>query len=273
MGTGMKTKIVTTVFAAATSVLSLMLTPAKSAVQPHLLYATSGAGTELVAFNLEERTTRTIGGIGIPFSLSLAFCPPGGLVPYTMTNTFGSAQLATINLETGAATPIGLPLGQQLNIMGMTCSREGTLYALGDSDPADRDFNSLYTVNRESGLATRIGATGVQLSTEEDPFFGFFMALAFAPDGTLYGANDIALYRINPSTGYATKIVDFAGVTQPPSVMGLAIDSLGNFYVADFVPMPPGSRVYRVDTSSGEATPILNTGLGYVHNIAFRVPF
>lgn len=273
MGTGTKAKIITAIFAAVTLVLSVALISAKPAVQPHLLYGTAGAGTELVAFDLEEKTTKSIGGTGIPFSLSLAFCPPGGLVPYTMTNTFGSAQLATINLETGAATPIGLPLGQQLNIMGMTCSRDGTLYAVGDSNPADPDFNSLYTVNRESGLATRLGPTGVQLSTEEDPFFGFFMALAFARDGALYGANDIALYRINPSTGYATKIVDFAGVTQPPSVMGLAIDSLGNFYLADFVPMPPGSRVYKVDTSSGDATPILNTGLGYVHNIAFRVPF
>ncbi len=96
------------------------------------------------------------------------------------------------------------------------------------------------------------------------------MALAFAPDGTLYGATDVALYSFNTSTGFATKIVDFVGVTQPPLVMGLAIDSAGTFYIADYV---PGSRVYTVDTTTGAATPILKTGLAFVHNIAFRVPF
>ncbi len=55
-------------------------------------------------------------------------------------------------------------------------------------------------------------------------------------------------------------------VTPPPSVMGLAIDSCGNFCIADFVQK---SRIYKVDTTTGVATPILNTGLDYVHNIAF----
>jgi hypothetical protein len=85
----------------------------------------------------------------------------------------------------------------------------------------------------------------------------------------LYGANVFALFKIDPNTGLATKVVDFGGPAFG-NVMGLAIDSRGNFYVADFV---PGSSIYVVDTTTGVATPILNTDKDFVHNIAFRVPF
>jgi DNA-binding beta-propeller fold protein YncE len=276
METGLRPTIVTAFFASVALLLALVSTPAKSAVQPKPLYAMDTSNNTLVAFDLETQTLiGTPRNIGLQ-SLALAFCPSGGLVPYTITNPFfpGKAQLATINLAAGAPTLVGSPLpltasGQALDIMGMTCSRQGTLYAIGDFDPTDPDFNSLYTIDRQTGQPTRIGSTGVQVPAGEDFGLGFFMALAFAPDGTLYGANDFALYRIDPSTGYASKIVDFVGVTQPPSVMGLAIDSRGIFYVAD---EQPASRVYTVDTTTGVATPILNPGLT-VHNIAFRVPF
>jgi hypothetical protein len=274
MKTGMKPKIVVVFFASATLLISLALTPAKSAVEPSLLYATAGVGTELVAFNLENKTTGTIGGIGFPFSLSLGFCPSGGLVPYTITNTFGSAHLAILNLGTGAAALVGSPLGQALDIMGMTCSREGTLYAIGDSNPADPDFNSLYTVNRQTGLPSLVGSTGVLDPSDPSGFSGFLMALAFAPDGKLYGVNSAStLFSIDTSTGKATKVVDLvhsASAAPLVGVMGLAIDSGGNFYVADFA---PHSNIYVVDTTRGVATPIVNTGLAFVHNIAFRVPF
>jgi hypothetical protein len=92
------------------------------------------------------------------------------------------------------------------------------------------------------------------------------MALDFAPDGTLYGANTSALYTIDPSTGHATKVVDFAGVTM---VMGLAIGKDWNFYVSDYVAQ---SSIWEVDVATGAATPVLNSGLAKVHNIAFKAP-
>jgi len=218
-----------------------------------------------VAFSLEANRGRVVGDIGFPYSLALAFCPPSG-VRYTIANTFdpSKAQLATLNLGTGAATLVGSPLGQALNIMGMTCSPDGTLYVVGQTNPASSDFNSLYVVDRVTGLASRIGPTGVKDGTLA--FSGFFMALAFAPDGTLYGANVSALFRINPSTGEATKVLDFTGVTM---VMGLAIDSDWNFYLSDFVTR---SSIYSLNVSTGVATPILDTGMGHVHNIAFKTP-
>jgi DNA-binding beta-propeller fold protein YncE len=210
---------------------------------------------------------RVIGSTGFPFSAALALCPPEGEdrqreVAYTITNTFATAQLAKLDLGTGAATLVGSPLGQALAIMGMTCSPDGTLYGIGQVDPTNVDFNSLYTVDRESGLASRIGSTGVNDQTLG--FSGFLMALAFAPDETLYAVNEGTLFRIDRFTGKATKVVDLVGVGM---VMGLAIDEDGKFYVADYV---PGSKIYTLDLSTGFATPILNTGLDFVHNIEFK---
>jgi hypothetical protein len=195
--------------------LSLMFTPARSAEQPSLLYATAEAGTKLIAISQEATRVRDIGEIGFPASLALAFCPPGE-VPYTITNMGDAttAQLATLNLGTGAATLVGSPLGQALTIMGMTCSPHGTLYAIGQADPTKLDFNSLYTVDRETGLASRIGPTNVLDPLQSHA--GFLMYLAFAPDGkTLYGANTGTLFRVDTSTGLATKVVDFARQSPP----------------------------------------------------------
>lgn len=246
--------------------LSLASTPARAAEDPSLLYATAEAGTKLVALNLDAKKVRVIGDTGIPWSIALAFCPEGK-GPYTIANTFdpAAAQLATLSLGRGAAKLVGSPLGQQLDIMGMTCSPDGTLLVVGKSHSANPDFNSLYAVDRETGLASRIGATGVLDPSDPSGFSGFLMALAFAPDGTLYGVNTNSLFSIDPSTGQATKVVDFVGV---PVVMGLAIDSDGNFYVSNF--LPPPSTIYTVNVATGVATPTLNTGLPMVHNIAFK---
>lgn len=270
-------RIITAFLAGVSLVFSLTSTSAKSAVQPSPLYAIDANDNVLAAFSLKAQTVTLIGPIGLGAPLALAFCPPGGLVPYTITNPFDPdlAQLATLNLHTGAATLVGspLPAGQTLDIMGMTCSRNGTLYAIGQFDTASPDFNSLFTVDRETGQATRIGSTGVLDSSDASGASGFLMALAFAPNGELYGVNSAStLFRIDKSTGTATKIVDLytAPATPLVGVMGLAIDSRGTFYVADFV---PGSHIYKVDTTAGLVTPILNTGLSFVHNIAFKIPF
>jgi DNA-binding beta-propeller fold protein YncE len=224
----------------------------------------------LITANLEAVKVKVIGSTGFPFSAALALCPSEGedrhgVVAYTIINTFAAtAQLAKLDLDTGAATLVGSPHGQGLAIMGMTCSPNGTLYAIGEDNPTNIDFNSLYIVDRESGFASRVGSTGVNDNTLG--FSGFLMALAFAhdEDETLYGVNDGTLFRVDRHSGKATKVVNLVGVG---NVMGLAIDEDGKFYVADYV---PGSKIYSLDLSTGFATPILNTGRDFVHNIEFK---
>lgn len=254
-----RSKIGPLLLTAVSFLISLTFMPAASAEEPGLLYGTAGAGSQLVAFNLKAGTVRVIGATGYPFSLALTFCRPWGM-PYTITNYSSSAnQLATLNLGTGAATPVGSPLSQTLGIMGLVCSPDGTLYA-SQSTASPVNSNGLYTVDRETGQASLIGSIGANKK---------IMALDFAPDGTLYGASPSSLYTINPSNGSATKVVDFSGVTM---VMGLAIGRDGDFFISDFFPLPQGSTVYALDVSTGEATPILNTGLAFVHAIAFKYP-
>ena len=52
--------------------------------------------------------------------------------------------------------------------------------------------------------------------------------------------------------------------------MGIATDEDGNFYAADFVPAPTHSTIYRLDVETGSLTPLFNTGIAFVHNIAFN---
>jgi hypothetical protein len=220
---------------------------------------------------------KVLGNTGFPFSAGLALCQSEGenrqeVVAYTIVAFFDpTAQLAKLDLNTGEATLVGSP-GRGLDIlgiMGLTCSPEGTLYAIGQGHPTNPDFNSLYTVDRETGVATRIGSTGVNDTASPTFGNGFLMALAFAPDGTLYGVSDgeigkgSTLYRVNRFTGLAAKVVDM----KVDAVMGLAIDEDGKFYVADWV---PGSKIYTLDAGTGMTTSILETQLDYVHNIAFK---
>ncbi len=259
MRIAMKSRIATPIFAVVTLLFSLVITPAVSAESPGLLYGTAGAGNQLVAFNLKAGTVRVIGETGYPLSVALTFCRPWGM-PYTVINFSSPAnQLATLNLSTGAATPVGSPLGKTLGIMGLVCSADGTLYA-SQSTASPVTSNGLYTVDRETGQASLIGPIGADT---------VIMAMDFAPDGTLYGASPKSLYTINPSNGSATKVIDFSGVAK---VMGLAIGRDGDFFISDFFPLPQGSTVYALDISTGAATPILNTGLAFVHAIAFKYP-
>jgi hypothetical protein len=54
--------------------------------------------------------------------------------------------------------------------------------------------------------------------------------------------------------------------------MGLAIDNARNFYLATYVTLRHGGSIYALNVTTGKATRILNTGLGFVHNIAFNAP-
>lgn len=265
-------RIATAVFAASTLVLSLSLAPARTDDAGGLLYATlpvsSASNGQLALINLGNRSVKIIGDIGYPISAALAFCP--GAVAYTITNIFGEpspSQLATINLATGAATPVGAALPQYQDIMALACSRFGVLYAVGGSDPNNilSEYNTLYIVNRTTGQLSRIGFTGVNDMTGDDTF----MALRFAPDGTLYGANPIALFTIDPKTGLATKVADFSS-NVAGNVMGLAISGQGKFFLADFT---SDSFVYDLNPQTGTAAPVLNTEQAFVHSIGFRGPF
>jgi len=228
------------------------------------LYAMGEAGAELLRLDVEKGTVEVVGPTGVaPQSLALAIAP-GWREAYTIAHTQNPAQahLAKVDLATGAESLVGNgPLGQNLYVMGMTSSRNGVLYAAGDFTPTSPTFNSLYTIDKSTGLATRIGSFGVG-----SVMSAFIMSLSFDSSGQLFGASQQSIYRIDRTTGAATKVVDIAGAKR---VMGLAFDQKGQLYASDYIPLPTGSTLYTVDLATGQFTPLIHTGIALVHNIAF----
>jgi hypothetical protein len=246
------------------------------------LYATGQTGTVLLAIDVEKGTAAEIGPTHQPGSLALAITPDGRAA-YTVTKFNSDAHLAKIDLATGAATPVvGSPSLGYLQIMGMTFSPNGVLYAAGSFDTSlPLTFNSLYTIDLTTGSATRVGSFSVG-STKSN----FIMSFAWDSHGNLYGASMMSLYRIHlPRTtdarggvaqsqeagqgdeALATKVVDFVDpAVRPSAVMGIAIGADGTFYAADFRPI---STIYAVDIETGFLKPLFPSTTAFVHNIAF----
>ena len=53
--------------------------------------------------------------------------------------------------------------------------------------------------------------------------------------------------------------------------MGIAVDENDKLYAADHVALPDGgSTIYALDSQTGVLAPLFNTGIAFVHNIAFK---
>jgi hypothetical protein len=169
--------------------------------------------------------------------------------------TPGPQRLATIDPKTGHATMFGAPL-EKLNVMALEFAPDGTLYAVGDSNPASPTFNTLYTVDQKTGEFTAVGSTGVR---QPD----FFMDLAFDARGTMYGASMFGLFTIDRKTGTANKVASFVG---GGGIMGLSYNvKEDKLYATDY--KEPASDVYLVDIHTGFLTPLGTTGYGNSHGL------
>jgi len=236
-----------------------------------VFYTTSGAGNgqlngaEIFAITVRGATvtTRDVGPTHGGDCGSLALSPHGRL--YSMCGPlFGAQQLATINQKTGRAHLFGMRV-RGLAVMALAFGRNGTLYAVGDCNPAPKTFectpgpaayNSLYKVNVRTGRFTQIGPTGAPQ---------FFMDLTVDRHGTMLGVTTTLnpslipaiLYRIDPATGTATKLVNLVGSN---TVMGLASGRDGKLYATDFVQNP---GLYRIDPATGFQTAIAALPFGF----------
>jgi hypothetical protein len=236
-----------------------------------VFYTTSGAGNglpngaEIFAITVSGATvtTRDVGPTYGGDCGSLARSPHGTL--YSMCGPiFGPQpqQLATIDPRTGRAHLFGVGI-PGLAVMALAFSPTGTLYAVGDCNPdpvtfeciADKDFNALYKVNVRTGAFTRIGPTRAPQ---------FFMDLTFTSRGTMLGVTTTVnpstvpaiVYRINPATGRATKLLTLTGSN---AVMGLAFGRDGTLYGTDFTPT---SNLYQINPTTGVETKIAGLPFG-----------
>jgi hypothetical protein len=148
-----------------------------------------------------------------------------------------TAKLYTVSTVNGSATLVGdLDSGQYM---------AGLAYdALNDILYGSTTLgNSLYSINRQTGHASRIGSLGVQL----------MHGLAFdSQTGTLYGSDGAnkRLYRINTSTGNASLIgtIGYAitGMSFEPSTHLLYGCSWGT----------SNNWLVTIDPATGHATPV-----------------
>ena len=169
--------------------------------------------------------------------------------------TPGPQQLATIDPKTGHAAMFGAPV-EKLNVMALEFAPDGTLYAVGDANPASPTFNTLYTVDQKTGAFTAVGSTGV-------PAPDFFMDLAFDARGTMFGASMFGLFTIDRKTGTATKVVEFVG---GGVIMGLGYNAKQDtLYATDW--KSPKSVLYVVDTKNGFLTPMADIGYPLSHGL------
>jgi len=233
----------------------------------HLFYTLGGPNpATLYAIQLSgsKVTTTKIGDGAGGGCASLAMSPITGKL-YSMCvhdpTTFpdGDMYLVTINTNSGLATFPPSGTKNNTGIMAMAFSPDGTLYAVGgcvpypappaeggsfDCNPGAPGFNTLYTVDVNTGALTPIGPTGAP---------EYFMDMAFDRNGNLFGETSTllpayppaVLYQIDTATGKATNSVNLVGSS---TVMGLAFDQNGKLYATDFTQNP---GFYLVDPKTG----------------------
>ena len=277
-GRSLRVLVTSAMLFAALAVTNMVISPSAAVAAtsvPHgdaesLFYTTSGAGNglpngaEIFAVTVAGATvtTRDVGPTHGGDCGSLALSPHGTL--YSMCGPlFGAQQLATIDQRTGRAHLFGVHV-RGLAVMALAF-RAGTLYAVGDCNPAPKTFectpgpaayNSLYKVNVRTGRFTQIGPTGAPQ---------FFMDLTVDRHGTMLGVTTTLnpsltpaiLYRLDPATGTATKLVNLVGSN---TVMGLAFGRDGKLYATDFVQNP---GLYRIDPATGFQTAIAALPFGF----------
>ena len=111
---------------------------------------------------------------------------------------------------------------------GMDFDADGNLWAYASLyKNTGGAASGLYSVNVDTGAATRIGSSTQPLDD-----------LAFNPvEDTMYGIRqqgaDTRLFQVNLTTGATSLVGSFTGLSSTPGAIGLAIDSQGNFYVHD----------------------------------------
>jgi DNA-binding beta-propeller fold protein YncE len=178
----------------------------------------------------------------------LAIRPDGVLYGVTSAPGSGERFLVQIDRATGAATPIGGPLG--LNVADITFIGD-TLYGWSESG------DDLATIDLTTGVATIVGSSG--LGT-----FGSGLAYDSASDRLLFAGEGSSgdLYVIDPDTGGAT-VLSTLNDPEDDAVSALAFGCDGTLYGVLLVPQTGTgggpARLATIDPDSGNVTVVGDT--------------
>ncbi len=216
------------------------------------IYSTGDDGQSLITIDTDTGIGSTIGLHGIPqaWAYPTAFTPDGIL--WTAVGfEAGDDYLGRFNLQTGAISLVGLTGITNSGLAALDADASGTLYG------GDWGSQFLYTLNKNTGQATVVGAMNMTAA---------LMDLAFDNFGTLYaiadGSSGSELYTINPSTGAATYQCTVSGT--PGYEMGLAVHPSTNIMYATLYDTP--SYLYELNPATCVATQVgSGIGIDYPH--------
>ena len=169
-----------------------------------------------------------------------------GLMLFTSPSAFGQQAYAlefnqsnnrfgTINLLTGSFTQLGTEGGTLFN--DIAASPNGEFYGIVNT-------TSFVTVNTNNGAvlsSVKFNVAGIE-------------SLAIAPDGTLYGATQGALYKINPVNGIATLMGNFNNGIIGNSGQNIRFVYDGNLYDTDGGVNATSTHLFQISTVTGAAT-------------------
>jgi hypothetical protein len=174
--------------------------------------------------------------LGALTALVLNFSVPAfGQLAYAMQFNQGNNSFGTINLLTGAFTSLGSEGGTLFN--DIAAAPNGQLYGIVNTA-------SLVTVNTNNGAV----ASSVNFNV------GGIESLAIAPDGTLYGATQGALYTIDPVTGLATLVGNFNNSVIGNSGQNIRFGYDGMLYDTDGGVNATSTHLFQISLISGAAT-------------------
>ncbi len=207
--------------------------PVKAALAA-TLFATLGAGggtSNLVELNpATGALVRTIGNVGYLVNGMTYDTTTGTLYATTSTNSVAHPNgLITINMATGAGTPVGTGAGRLVNVPAVNAT--GQLFGWTE------DGDDLVIWNKAAGTVTVPGDSGVGTAQQ---------SLAFDNNNVLYLLNDDSdLYTINTTTGLATLL---------GTIPNLGANGIGHH--GDF--NPDNNLLYALDATADYDTPTRN---------------
>lgn len=133
------------------------------------------------------------------------------------------------------------PTGTEL--VDIALAPNGIMYGAGSN-------HVFYTVNRETGAATAVGA-GI----------GYFVnGLTVSPAGVVYGSGDSNLLTIDPVTGKGTATAQETGFN---SSGDLAFSSAGDLYMSS----APGDKLVKLSPASGAGAEVGQIGKADVYGL------
>jgi hypothetical protein len=181
------------------------------------------------AFELAARAFCVAAGLALSSSTTYA------QTVYMMQFNQANNSFGTFDLSSGVFTPDG-SVGSTLfnDIAGAS---DGTLWGIVNA-------TSLVSLNLNDGsilTTVNFSVSGIE-------------SLAFAPDGTLYGATQGALYTINRANGQATLVGNFNNSLLGSSGQNIRFGPDGNLYNTDGGVNANDTHLFRISTVDGTAS-------------------